>query len=231
MSGFGSFSQDAYEQLKEAYAQQLFLADEAEKAGVKIGQDTLGVETAPIKSVWLDKTGLWKYPDGKGAYTDTEQKQQDLLAALRNEEGEIELPEAEQELDLDGLSEEELDSMIDEILNEIEGEGESGEEEDEDEEEGEGEEEPLSEEELNALIDEVLAEDDKDEEPQLSAADISARISELKAELASLSGQVEEEEEKEEEYEPEGTQGAEEETDSEDEPVEEEEVASNDEPA
>jgi len=223
MSGFGSFSQDAYEQLREAYAQQLFLADEAEKAGVKIGQDTLGVETAPIKSVWLDKTGLWRYPDGKGEYADTEQKQQDLLAALRNEEGEVELPEAEQELDLDSLSDEELDSMIDEILNEIEGE-EGGEE------ESEGEEEPLSEEELIALIDEILAEDDKDEEPQLSAADISARIAELKAELASLSEQVEEEEE-EEEYEPEETLGAEEETDSEDEPVEEEEVASNDEPA
>lgn len=223
MSGFGSFSQDAYEQLKEAYAKQMLLADEVENAGVKIGQDTLGVETAPIKSIWLDKTGLWKYPDGKGEYADTEQKQQDLLAALRNEEGEVELPEAEQELDLDSLSDEELDSMIDEILNEIEGEG-GGEE------ESEGEEEPLSEEELNTLIDEILAEDDKDEEPQLSAADISARIAELKAELASLSEQVEEEEE-EEEYEPEETQGTEEETDSEDEPVEEEEVASDDEPA
>lgn len=229
MSGFGSFSQDAYEQLKEAYAQQLFLADEAEKAGVKIGQDTLGVETAPIKSVWLDKTGLWRYPDGKGEYADTEQKQQDLLAALRNEEGEVELPEAEQELDLDSLSEEELDAMIDEILNEIEGEG-GGEEESEEDEGERGEEEPLSEEELNALIDEILAEDDEDEEPQLSAADISARIAELKAELASLSEQVEEEEE-EEEYEPEETLGAEEETDSEDELVEEEEVASDDEPA
>jgi len=218
MSGFGSFSQDAYEQLKEAYAQQLFLADEAEKAGVKIGQDTLGVETAPIKSVWLDKTGLWKYPDGKGAYTDTEQKQQDLLAALRNEEGEIELPEAEQELDLDGLSEEELDAMIDEILNEIEVEG-----------EGEGEREENEEGEEN----ESEAGEEVEEEPQLSAADISARIAELKAELASLSEQVEEEEEEEEEeeYEPEETQGAEEETDSEDESVEEEEVASNDEPA
>ena len=89
MSGFGSFSQEAYDQLRQAYSDQLQRAEEIEEAGVQIGQDKLGVETAPVRSDWLDKTGLWKYPDGRGERQDVEQRQQDLLAALRDENGNL----------------------------------------------------------------------------------------------------------------------------------------------
>ena len=163
MSGFGSFSQEAYDQLKEAYASQLLEAEEIEKAGVKIGQDTLGVETAPFKADWLDKTGLWKYSDGKGDYADRKQTPADLLAALRDEDGNVAVTaeeESDEELNLDALSDEELDAYIDEIMASIdEEEGDAGESELDDE----GD-ETMSDEELDALVNSILGGIDDDAE-------------------------------------------------------------------
>lgn len=163
MSGFGSFSQEAYDQLKEAYASQLLEAEEIEKAGVKIGQDTLGVETAPFKADWLDKTGLWKYPDGKGDYTDRKQTPEDLLAALRDGDGNVAVAaeeESDEELDLDALSDEELDAYIDEIMASIdEEEGDADDSESDDEED-----EAMSDEELDALVNSILEGVDGDTE-------------------------------------------------------------------
>lgn len=243
MSGFGSFSPEAYAKLQEAYASELSKAEEIEEAGVKIGKDTLSVETSPVRSAWLDKTGLWKYPDGKGDYQDRKQSPEDLLAALRNEAGEVQLPEeeiSEEEAaqDLDSLSKEELNQLIDEILAEDDGEGEeaSTDEESEDEEDDElGE---MSDEELDALINEILNDteydDDSEEGGQGSeeeedvedAISIAEKIAALKEELAALSASVDTEEEVEVE---EPTEEVEE-TGSQEEPVEEE-VTSDDEPA
>ena len=237
MSGIGSFSQEAYEQLQAAYAAQMQKADEQESAGVTIGKETLGVETAPLKSAWLDKTGLWQYPDGKGAYQDVEQKQQDLLAVLRNQDGEIEIGSDEEE-NLDEMSDEEITNMVKEILTDLEDEddGEESEEEQEPEEE-DSDLSDLSDEELDALIDQILAEtsdeeedesEDLDEESEeLSAEEISTRIEQLKAELAALTETSEEDEEVEEEVDeaPEETEGEEEEETE----VEDDETIENDE--
>jgi hypothetical protein len=180
MSGFGSFSQEAYEQLQAAYAAQLAEADAVENAGVKIGSDTLGVETAPFKAGWLDKTGLWKYPDGKGDYIDRKQSPEDLLAALRNAEGEVEMPAAEddsEDTDLSDLSDEELNSMVDDILGEIEAEEETGEE--------------MTDEELDSFIDNLLAGVDPDEIENMSDEELDAFLA------AALEGDEEEEEDRE----------------------------------
>ena len=213
MSGIGSFSQEAYEQLRAAYASELLRADDQENAGVTIGKDSMGVETAAINSMWLDKTGLWKYPDGKGEYQDVEQKQQDLLAILRNDDGEVVIPS--------GIDDE---AELDEVLEEI----------DEDEDDSD-EFDNLTDEEFDQLIDQILTEIEEEDEEETdetaieepSAEDISARIQELKAELQALTeGQDEEEEDIDE---PEETEGEEEETESDQPEDNDEEDPSNDE--
>jgi len=229
MSGIGSFSQEAYEQLRAAYASELLRADDQENAGVTIGKDSMGVETAAINSMWLDKTGLWKYPDGKGEYQDVEQKQQDLLAVLRNDDGEVVIPSGiDDEAELDSMSDEELDALVDEVLEEIE-----------EDEADDDEFDNLSDDEFDQLIDQILTEiEEEDEEDsdeiaieEPSAEDISARIQELKAELRALTeGQEEEDEEEEETEEPEETEGEEEETESDQPEDNDEEDLSNDEP-
>ena len=228
MSGIGSFSQEAYEQLRAAYASELLRADDQENAGVTIGKDSMGVETAAINSMWLDKTGLWKYPDGKGEYQDVEQKQQDLLAVLRNDDGEVVIPSGiDDEAELDSMSDEELDALVDEVLEEI----------DEDEDDSD-EFDNLTDEEFDQLIDQILTEiEEEDDETAIeepSAEDISARIQELKAELRALTEGQEEEDEEEEETEdidePEETEGEEEETESDQPEDNDEEDLSNDEP-
>jgi ribosomal protein L29 len=229
MSGFGSFSTEAYDQLRSAYAAELLRADEQEAAGVTIGQDTLGVETAPVKNAWLEKTGLWQYPDGKGEYQDVEQKQQDLLAVLRNKDGEVEI-NSDEEQSLDQMSGDEIDDIVKEVLAELK-------EEDAEETEDDSDLSDLSDEELDALIDEILAETENDEEAEaadledgeepseeVTAEDIAARIAELKAELAALT----ESEEDEAPEETEGDNGEETETEVLDD-TEEEEIPSDDE--
>lgn len=226
MSGIGSFSPEAYEQLQQAYASQLARADEIEEAGVKVGADTLGVETVPIKSDWLDRTGLWKYPDGRGEHMDVKQKQQDLLAALRNEDGEVEIPVDDEEPSLDEMTNEQVDQMIDEILADLDDSDDSDEidntldsvltDVDIDEESSDSSIDEMTDEELDAYIDQLIGES----EP--TAEDIAIRIEELKAQLSALTESDEDTEDTEEPEEPEETQGEEDETESELPPEDEE---------
>lgn len=226
MSGIGSFSPEAYEQLQQAYASQLARADEIEEAGVKVGADTLGVETVPIKSDWLDRTGLWKYPDGRGEHMDVKQKQQDLLAALRNEDGEVEIPVDDGEPSLDEMTNEQVDQMIDEILADLDDSDDSDEidntldsvltDVDIDEESSDSSIDEMTDEELDAYIDQLIGES----EP--TAEDIAIRIEELKAQLSVLTESDEDTEDTEDTEEPEETQGEEDETESELPPEDEE---------
>lgn len=226
MSGIGSFSPEAYEQLQQAYASQLARADEIEEAGVKVGADTLGVETVPIKSDWLDRTGLWKYPDGRGEHMDVKQKQQDLLAALRNEDGEVEIPVDDEEPSLDEMTNEQVDQMIDEILADLDDSDDSDEidntldsvltDVDIDEESSDSSIDEMTDEELDAYIDQLIGES----EP--TAEDIAIRIEELKAQLSALTESDEDTEDTEDTEEPEETQGEEDETESELSPEDEE---------
>jgi hypothetical protein len=200
MSGFGSFSPEAYQQLQEAYATQLTAADESESAGVTIAGEKFSVETESAPSPWLEKTGLWQYPSGKGDHLDVQQKQQDLLAALRNEDGELVIENDQDESDdsLDGLSEDELNALIDQILSEEdenEEEEEAGAEVDEDSEKDE----ELTDEQLDTLVDELFSDDEGDSEddtedqpPGKTAEEIASEIEALKAELAEISEDVEE---------------------------------------
>lgn len=155
MSGFGGFTPEAYQQLQEAYNQQLTEAEEIENTGVKIGKETLGVETAPFKADWLDKTGLWKYPDGKGDYMDSKQKQENLLAALQSTE-----EEKDDEIDFDNLSDKEIQEILDSVS--VEEGGDEGKDE---------EEEEMTDEELEALVDELLSGSDSDDELEDSDSD------------------------------------------------------------
>jgi hypothetical protein len=218
MSGFGSFSPEAYEQLRDAYAKSLLATEEAEGAGVRVGADTLPVETGPVRSDWLNKTGLWQYPSGRGDHLDVEQKQQDLLAALRNGDGDVEIEE--DEVSLDDMSDDEIDAMINEILVQAESdeEPEAADLEGEDEDEETDPEfealmaqvmeriagEDVSDEELDSILDELLGSPDEEieQEPQQSAADLAAQIAELKAQLAELTQPDEAEEEPGSEEEP-----------------------------
>jgi hypothetical protein len=206
MSGFGSFSPEAYQQLQEAYAAQLTAADESESAGVTVAGEKFSVETESAPSPWLEKTGLWQYPSGKGDHLDVQQKQQDLLAALRNEDGELVIENLQDESDnsLGGLSEDELNALIDQILSEED----EGEEEDGDEVEAKTEtgpdedsekDEELTDEQLDTLIDELFSDDEgdsedgtEDEPPGKTAEEIASEIEALKAELAEISEDVEE---------------------------------------
>lgn len=193
MSGFGGFTPEAYQQLQEAYSQQLSQADEVENAGVKIGNDTLGVETVPFRADWLDKTGLWKYPDGRGDYVDARQTQENLLAALQTIEEEV---EEDEDIDFENLTDEELLETLDTILNsdeEDEDEEElleildtilNSDEEDEDDEEYGNPDlldvEEISDEELDALIDELTSDfDSESEKDDLDLDELEAFVGEI----------------------------------------------------
>ena len=238
MSGFGQFSQEAYDQLRQAYADSLTQAENVEKEGIKIGENTLGLETAPFKADWLDKTGVWRYPSGRGDYQDARQSPEDLMAALRDENGEIkssssDVGDEEEDVDLESMTDEEIDSFVDQLLAEMEAEDDQEDGEDEDENEDEDEDvdlSDLSDEELLELAKEVLADEDEeeetpDEEEEEDLISVADKIAALKEELAALSANLtlegDEEEAEDEEEEPT-------ETDSDEDPIEEEEEVDSD---
>lgn len=234
MSGFGQFSQEAYDQLREAYADSLTQAENVEKEGVKIGGETLGLETAPFKADWLDKTGVWQYPTGKGDYQDARQSPEDLMAALRDENGEIEnsssdadIENEEEDVDIESMTDEEFDAYINELLVEMEDDDDSVDPSNLDEEEEEDDDidlSDLSDEELLELAQNLVEDEETSEEEEEDLISVSDKIAALKEELAALSANVTLEEDEEESTE---------ETDSEEDPIEEEEeeVNSNDESA
>ena len=99
----GDFNQDSVEAFRAAYAAQLATPEEQES-------DTyLGLPTnvVPNTSPWIEHTGLWKYPSGKGP-------DEDLKAPFNPSEY---LPqELEEEDSEEILSDEELASLIEDLL-------------------------------------------------------------------------------------------------------------------
>jgi hypothetical protein len=230
MSGFGQFSQEAYDQLREAYADSLTQAEDVEKEGIKIGGETLGLETAPFKADWLDKTGVWQYPSGKGDYQDARQSPEDLMAALRDENGEIEnsssdadIENEEEDVDLESMTDEEFDAYINELLVEMEDDDSIDPSNLDEEEDDDIDLSDLNDEELLELAQNLVEDEEASEEEEEDLISVSDKIAALKEELAALSANVTLEEDEEESTE---------ETDSEEDPIEEqEEVDSDDEPA
>jgi hypothetical protein len=137
----GDFDPQTIEAFRAAYASQLSTPEEQD-----VDQNTgLPTEIVSNTSPWIEHTGLWKYPSGKGPeddlkmpfdpsdfiseaqekVEDEELTEEDIDAILREviEEGEsikevvsgLDVEGEEDEEDI-GLSEEEVDALINEIL-------------------------------------------------------------------------------------------------------------------
>ena len=161
----GDFSQEAYQALREAYANQLTGQDEQELEGVQVMGQRMTMETLPVDSPWRDKIEKWQYPTGKSAYADGPQKTpEEVLELMREAAAERDVAEAaaaKEEDDIDSLSDEDLDAYVDNLLAELDkDEDYQGEE---DEEESESEEED-DDEDIDDLINSVLDEEEEDED-------------------------------------------------------------------
>jgi len=189
----GDFTQEAYQQLRAAYADSLSTQEDQELEGKEIFGRKMTLETLPVNSPWRDRIKDWQYPDGKSEYQDGKQSPDEILQLMRDSVMEKKTADAEAE----ELSDEELDAILDEILNESDDEEldeDESEEEDEDEDEDEESEDVghglLSEEELDDLFDdseddeEVEEEEEFDEEEEeVDPEVVAAQIAELKEQI------------------------------------------------
>ena len=196
----GDFSQEAYEALREAYANQLTSQEEIEMAGVQVMGQKLGSETLPVDSPWRDKIETWEYPSGKSAYTDGPQKTPEEVleimraAAAERDAAEAAIPKTPEE-EIDAMSDEEFDSYVDDVIASLDEDEEDDAEEDEEVEEGieeteepveeepeeEISEEPEPEEEVIEEEEEVEEEEEEDYDPEAIANEIAAIREELEA--------------------------------------------------
>jgi hypothetical protein len=185
----GDFTQEAYQQLRDAYAASLSTQDEQELEGKEIFGQKMTLETLPVDSPWRDKIKDWQYPDGKSEYQDGKQSPDEILQLMRDSV--IEKREADKEAE--EMTDEELDAVLDEILNEQEeeddldddliAEDEESEVKEDDEEEEDEEEEPESEDEEE---DEEDEEEYDEEEEEVDPEVVAAQIAELKEQIESF---------------------------------------------
>ena len=192
----GDFSQEAYQALREAYANQLTGQDEQELEGVQVMGQRMTMETLPVDSPWRDKIEKWQYPSGKSAYADGPQKTpEEVLELMREAAAERDVADAaaaKEEDDIDSLSDEDLDAYVDNLLAEL----------DEDEDyQGEEEEEEDSDEDLDEVIDSVLDEDEDEDEDD--DEEVEEDEEEDDEEVEEVTETEEEEEDEPEEYDPE----------------------------
>ena len=206
----GDFSQEAYQALREAYANEMVTQEEAEVQGVQVMGLNLSTETIPVDSPWLDKVDLEQYPSGKSAYSDEPQRTpEEVLEIMRASVAKRDAEEADEveETEEESMSDEEVDNLIESILDDEDDdseetdEEEGEEEEDEDEDEGEeedGEEEDDDDEEEDEDGEEEDDEeteeetDDSDEVDEMSPDDIASEIEALRAELDAMTFRPEE---------------------------------------
>jgi len=205
----GDFSQEAYQALREAYANEMVTQEEAEIQGVSVMGQSLSTETIPVDSPWLDKVGLEQYPTGKSAYSDEPQRTPEEVleimrasVAKRDEEEADEVEETEED---ESMSDEEVDNLIESILDDEDDEEEDGDdsEETDDEEDDEEEEEDEDDEEEDEEDDGEEEDDESDDEPEddesdseevdeMSPDDIAYEIEALRAELDAMTFRPEE---------------------------------------
>ena len=111
----GDFSFEVMEEFRAAYAQQLASPNQDEVAN----NSGLPTNTVANTAPWYDHVGLWKYPSGKGP-------EDDLKEAFNPDEylDSHEDEEYEDEDDSTQMTDEEIESLIQELLNDDESEGE-----------------------------------------------------------------------------------------------------------
>ena len=102
----GDFGAEAMEAFRAAYAQQLASPDQDEIANNSGLPTNVVTNTSP----WIEHTGLWKYPSGKGPDED--------LKTPFNPDAYL----SDEVLDGDGEIEEMSDEEIEHLVNEITGE-------------------------------------------------------------------------------------------------------------
>jgi hypothetical protein len=102
----GDFDQDAIEAFRAAYAQQLASPDQENVANNSGLPTNVVTNTSP----WIEHTGLWKYPSGKGPDQDLKtafDPNAYLSGEVMDGDGEIE-----------GMSEDEVNALLDEVVGE-----------------------------------------------------------------------------------------------------------------
>ena len=105
----GDFNQDTIEAFRAAYAQQLASPDTDEVANNSGLPTNVITNTSP----WIEHTGLWKYPSGKGP-------DEDLKAPFNpNVYLSDEVVDGEEEIE--SMSDEEVENLINEIAGSSEG--------------------------------------------------------------------------------------------------------------
>jgi len=102
----GDFDAETIEAFRAAYAQQLATPDEDSIANNSGLPTNVVTNTSP----WIEHTGLWKYPSGKGP--------EDDLKTPFNPDAYL----SDEVLDGDGEIEEMTDEEIEHLVNEITGE-------------------------------------------------------------------------------------------------------------
>lgn len=99
----GDFNQEAIEAFRAAYAQQLQSPDDNEVDTITGLPTNVVTNTSP----WIEHTGLWKYPSGKGP-------DQDLKTPFNpNAYLSDEVMDGDDEID--SMSDEEVENLINEI--------------------------------------------------------------------------------------------------------------------
>jgi hypothetical protein len=110
----GDFNHDAIEAFRAAYAQQLASPDQEDIAN----NSGLPTNTIPNTSPWIEHTGIWRYPSGKGP-------DEDLKTPFNpNVYLSDEVVDGEEEIE--SMSDEEVENLINEIAGSSEEDEEVG---------------------------------------------------------------------------------------------------------
>jgi hypothetical protein len=102
----GDFNQDAVEAFRDAYAQILNSPDDDTVAN----ESGLLTDTVANTSPWHNHLPLWKYPSGKGP-------DEDLKRSFDPNDFISQQDEEEEEVDDSPMTDEEVETLIDELLN------------------------------------------------------------------------------------------------------------------
>ena len=104
----GDFNQDAIEAFRAAYAQQLASPEQDEIANNSGLPTNVVTNTSP----WIEHTGLWRYPSGKGPDED--------LKTPFNPNAYLSNEAVDGDCEVESLSDEEVENLINEITGTVE---------------------------------------------------------------------------------------------------------------